>query len=226
MATLLWPLGVLPPRELMIDIAPRSLAGPSSVSGVSQVVASDAGIWKATYAGIPVVDDQKVLAWRAINNLLEGRLISILVPIWRWYQPVPAEADELALYDPVPHSDQSPFSDGSMYQGGVIDVTLASSIPLRGVTANISIKSADMIQPGQHFSIEGRLYRVRTVNYTSETTAAITFRPPAREAASVGARLEFDFPVCRMRLASDGEMDLPLDYGRWSFPTVNFIEDV
>jgi hypothetical protein len=113
-----------------------------------------------------------------------------------------------------------------MYQGGVVDVTLASAIPLRGVSANITITAAAQIQPGQHFSIGERLYRVRTIDYTSDTTATITFRPPAREAANLGARLEFDFPVCRMRLASDGEMDLPLDYGRWSFPTVNFVEDV
>nr|WP_323130860.1 hypothetical protein [Sinorhizobium medicae] len=54
----------------------------------------------------------------------------------------------------------------------------------------------------------------------------MTFRPPARETTVAGQRVELDDPVCRMRLASDAEMDLPLDYGRWSFPTVNFIEDV
>jgi hypothetical protein len=29
-----------------------------------------------------------------------------------------------------------------------------------------------------------------------------------------------------MRLASDDAMDLPLDFDRWGFPSVNFIEDV
>src|SRR5690606_29591421 len=130
------------------------------------------------------------------------------------------------LYEPVPHSDDSPFSDGSEYQGGVIDVTLASNIPLRGTTAMIAIHVAHEIQPGQHFSIDERLYRIRTIEHLGEGAATITFRPPAREAAMIGARLEFDFPVCRMRLASDSEMDLALDYGRWSFPSLNFIEDV
>ena len=32
--------------------------------------------------------------------------------------------------------------------------------------------------------------------------------------------------VLRVRLASDSEMYLPLEYGRWSFPSVNFLEDL
>jgi len=224
--TPLWPLGVLKPQSVTFEIAPRTLAGPSSVSGVAQVVASDAGIWKATYSNL-IINTRKrepVLAMRAISALLEGRVHPILVPMCRGYQPYAPEWK--GLYDPVPHSDDSPFSDGSEYQSSVIDVTLASNIPVRGTTANIAIHVAHEIQPGQHFSIGERLYRIRTIEHTGEGAVTITFRPPAREAATIGTRLEFDFPVCRMRLASDNEMDLALDYGRWSFPSVNFIEDV
>ncbi|KFB10329.1 hypothetical protein [Nitratireductor basaltis] len=223
-STIVWPLEVLPPREIMAEIAPRSLAGPSSISGVTQVVATDAGIWKVSFVGVPVVDQQKVLAWRGINSILEGRMTPVIVPLSRWYQPVPDGQDH--LYGPVPHSDSSPFSDGSKYQGQVIDVTLASNVPVRGTTATIDINNAGLIQPGQRFSIGERLYQVKTISYSSDEQATITFRPPAREAASIGDRLNFDFPVCKMRLVSDSSMDMGLDYGRWSFPTVSFIEDV
>lgn len=226
MATIRWPFQVLTPQHPTFDIAPRSLAGPPSVSGITQVVSSDAGIWKATYRDVPVVDGGKILAWRAVANLLEGRLNPILVPMTRFYQPMPDGAEEAGLYDPVPHSDGAWFSDGSGYISQVIDVTLAGSIPLRAVSATININVAGLIQPAQHFSIGERAYRLRTVVYTSETTATITFRPPLREPVPAGARLEFDDPVCRMKLATDGEMDLPLDSARWGFPTVNFIEDV
>jgi hypothetical protein len=71
------------------------------------------------------------------------------------------------------------------------------------------------------------MYRIRTVQMTGANTATITFRPPAREAVSAGTEMEFDRPVCRMRLATDAEMDLDLDLvAPWSYPTVNFIEDV
>lgn len=224
MVTIRWPEKVLPARDVSFDIASRSLAGPASVSGHSQVVSSDAGIWKATFAGIVVNRMDRVLVFRAISTLLEGRLGRILVPLCRGYQPVLTEPP--GLYDPVPHSDGTFFSDGTGYVGGSVEVTLAGSLSARSVSGNIAIAVAGLIQPGQHFSIGERLYRLRSVEYTSETTAAITFRPPLREAAVDGAILEFDDPVCRMRLAGDDEMDLHLALRRFGSPTVNFIEDL
>src|SRR5690606_14012643 len=102
----LWPINVLPPREFAINLAPRSLAGPSSISGVGQVAASDAGIWKATYGGIPVVSRQKILAWRSLEVWAEGRLHPFLIPITHFYQPYSQDWEK--AYEPVPHSDQSP----------------------------------------------------------------------------------------------------------------------
>jgi len=220
----LWPIESLSPREFSLQLSARTLAGPSSISGVAQVVASDAGIWRLTLGSIPVVDERRVLLWRSLSALAEGRMDSFLVPITRFYQPYAAEW--ASHYEPTPHSDVTPFSDGSEYEGAVIDVALASNIPVRGATATIAIHTAHEIQPGQHFSIGERLYRIRTIEKTGEGAATITFRPPAREAATIGAMLEFDQPICRMRLASDNEMDLALDYGRWAFPSVIFIEDV
>lgn len=221
MTTPLWPIEVLPPRNLALDIAPRSLAAPSSVSGVTQVVSSDAGIWKITYDAVPVVDEQRVKAWRAIANLLEGRLGSILVPITRFYQPVPEGAEP--LYDQLPHSDDSFFDDDTGYVGRVIDVVTVGTMALRAVSGTVAVNYAGQIEPGQHFSVGERLYRVRSFD---ADTGTITFRPPLREAVPAGTNLEFDSPVCRMRLASDDAMDLNLELGRFGFPTVQFIEDL
>lgn len=219
--TIRWPRAVLRPQNASFDIAPRSLAAPSSVSGVGQVVSSDAGIWKATFSNVVIRDRQHVLAFRAIANLLEGRLGSILVPFCRGYQPVPGDAD--GLYEQVPHSDDSFFDDDTGYVGRVIDVVTVGPMALRAVSGTVSVNYAGQVEPGQHFSVGERLYRVRSFN---PDTGAITFRPPLREAVPSGTNLEFDSPVCRMRLATDSEMDLPLDLGRFSFPSVNFIEDL
>lgn len=221
MATPLWPIGVLPPRNLALDIAPRSLAAPSSISGITQVVSPDAGIWKITYDAVPVFDAQRIKAWRAIANLLEGRLGSILIPITRFYQPVPPGSGP--LYQQVPHSDDALFDDGSGYIGRVIDVVTVGSMALRAVSGTVQVNYAGDIEPGQHFSVGERLYRIRTFD---PDTGAMTFRPPLRESVPAGTNLEFDNPICRMRLATDAEMDLPLELNRYSFPTVNFIEDL
>lgn len=226
MATFLWPRSVLKPKRDPFNIAPRTLAGPSSVSGVTQVSASDAGIWKATFADIIIKrGTASVLAFRAISTMLEGRLNPILVPRCCAYQPF--DPDWGRVLQKVPHSDTSPFSDGGLYRSRAIDIRLTSNIPLRGTTANIALIAAGQLQPGQDFSIGERMYRIRTVQMTGANTATITFRPPAREAVAAGTEMEFDRPVCRMRLATDAEMDLDLDLiAPWSYPTVNFIEDV
>ena len=94
-----WPCDVLRPKNVAFDIAPRTLAAPASISGVTQVVATDAGIWKATYGDIGVRKRDQVLMFRAISTLLEGRLGSILVPLCYAYQPkVDLDPGEVPLY--------------------------------------------------------------------------------------------------------------------------------
>lgn len=224
MTTIRWPELALRPRDVAFDLSPRSLRGPSSVSGTTQVVASDAGVWRAAFSGVVVASRTEVLAWRGIAALMEGGINPILIPLCRAYQPVPS--DSSGLYDTVPHDDDSPFDDDAEYQGRVIDVTLSANAAKGATSASVTIDYADTLQPGQHFSLGERLYRLKTVIYSSGTAATITFRPTLREAASSGDNLEFDDPVCRMRLVDDSGMDLTLDGRRRALPTVNFIEDV
>lgn len=221
--TITWPIHVLRPRNVSFDIAPRSLAGPSTVSGAGQVVASDAGLWKISLGNILVHNSQERLAFRALATLLEGRLNPILIPLCRADQPVPAGAVAAGLYEPVPHDDDAPFDDESEYSGTVIDVVAASAAAVRAVSMTVTVNYAGDIQSGQNFSIGERLYRVRTFD---PDTNELTFRPPLREAVEIGDRLEFDNPVGRFRLATDGEMDLDLEMRRNGSPTVNLIEDI
>lgn len=221
--TIRWPCEVLAPQNVSFDIAPRSLAGPASISGKSQVVSSDAGIWKMTYGNVLVRNRDAVLTHRAISTLLEGRLGTILVPFCRGYQPVPDGAVEDGLYDEVPHDDDTLFDDDVGYVGRVIDVVAASSPAARATSMTVEVNYAGDILPGQIFSAGERAYRVRTFD---ADTNVMTFRPLLREAIAAGTMLEFDDPVCRMRLASDDAMDLELALRRFGNPTVNFIEDV
>lgn len=222
--TIRWPVGILPPRNVGFDLAPRSLSAPASIGGATQVVASDAGIWKATYGDVRVTGIDAVLTWRAIAALLEGRAGQVLIPLCRGYQPV--IRDPADLYDEVPHDDDTFFDDDTGYVGATTFVHFASAAAVRAVSASVTIGYGGTLQPGQHFSVGERLYRLRSVSYVTGAQASITFRPPLREAVAAGTRLEFDDPVCRMRLASDAEMDLELQMRRWATPTLNFVEDL
>lgn len=222
--TIRWPVSVLPPRRVRFDIAPRSLATPANIYGVGQVVSQDAGIWRATLGDIYVRGRAAVVTFRGIAAMLDGRVGTILVPLCRSYQPLPAGV-ALSPSD-VPHSDGAYFSDGVGYASSAMAVVTSGSASLRATSLSVTISYAGTIEPGQHFSIGERFYRVKGVQYTSGTTAVLSIRPPLREAVASGAILEFDDPVCRMRLASDTEMDLDLVMRREGNPSVNFIEDV
>ena len=225
--TLRWPDALLHPQNVAFNIAARTLAAPSSVSGLTQVVASDAGIWKATYGEVLIRNRAQILTFRAIAARLEGRLQPIVVPLCRAWQPGGgAGSGGDSLYDAVPHDDLAFFDDGSGYVGGGISVETFSALPARAVTASVVIHYGGRIEPGQHFSIGERLYRILAVTYSTPTTAVLSFRPPLREAVAEGARLNFDDPVVRCRLASDESMDLDLALHKYGSPTVEFIEDL
>ncbi|TGP65454.1 hypothetical protein EN868_03115 [Mesorhizobium sp. M2D.F.Ca.ET.225.01.1.1] len=227
MTTIRWPDDVLRSQNISFDLDSRSLAGPASVSGATQVISSDSGLWKATFGGVIVKSRQAVLAHRAIAALLEGRLGSILIPLCRGYGPSSGAVlseDEKALFAQVPHGDHSFFDDGTGYVGSLTNVVLAADAAVRATTLHVTVNyAADDIQPGMHFSLGERLYRIRTYD---ATTGAMTIRPPLREAVTAGDILNFDDPCCRMRLMNDDGMDLQLALRRFGNPTVQFIEDV
>jgi hypothetical protein len=222
--TIRWPCHTLMPQNVAWDIAPRTLAAPSSVSGITQVVSSDAGIWKATYDAINIRNRTQILTFRAIAVQLEGRLGPIVVPRCSAWQPLSGQP----IVAEVPHDDGAKHDDDAGYDGAISNwVELLSALPVRATIANVFIADGSgIIEPGQDFSIGERMYRVRTITYTTPDAATITFRPPLREAAPAGAFLNFDDPVCRMRLATDNAMDLELVLHRFGSPTVTFLEDV
>lgn len=225
--TIAWPRKLLPPQQPMFHIAPMNISGPVSASGAADVISGDAGFWRASFGSVVVTTRERVLTWRAISAKLQGRLFPILVPYCGMYQPYPLDANGKRIFTgPVTHSDGTPFSDGAPYLSGSIRATLDADLPNRAVSGNITVDVAGVIQPGHVFSFGERMYEIRDVVYTGENTATLTWQPPLREAVTGGTELNFDDPVCRMRLASDTEMQLSMDMNKRGFPTVNFVEDL
>lgn len=219
-----WPRTTLVPRECNLDIEPQGVAGPPSLSGFRQTVSSPAAAWRIRYVGINVHRPALVLLWRALAARMEGRAARIVLPVHdrRELRPFP---DGEGPIDPLPHSDGTYFSDGTGYDQTVINVRLAAALALRDTTASVLLYHAGTIQPGMHFSIGERLYRVTAVTPGEGIAATIEFLPPARESAGPGAVLEFEYPVCRVRLAAENGMSLALAVGRHGMASVDFFED-
>jgi len=204
-----------------------NLSGPVSGSGAADVISGDAGFWRASYGSVVVTTRDRVLTWRAISAKLRGRLYPILVPFCGMYQPYPLDALGKPIFtSTVPHSDGSYFSDGSGYLSGMIRATLDTALPVHAISGNVTVDVAGTIQPGHVFSFGERMYEILDAEYLDETHITLTWQPPLREAVAAASELNFDRPVCRMRLVSDSEMQLQLDMNKRGFPTVNFVEDL
>lgn len=219
--TVYWPRGILVPRHAHINPAPATVAGVAALSGFRQAVASPAAVWSIAYDAIRVGQDQR-LVWRALAAQIEGRASPIVLPIYDRADMRPLGAS-VALT--APHGDNAAHDDNAPYVSRRSQV-LAAGAAARGasrLTATTILGAA--LEPGQHFSIGHRLYRIKAIEAVVGASTTVTFWPTAREAILAGAELEFDEPVCKVRLAEDSGMDLALDTGRHAFPSVAFIED-
>lgn len=219
--TVYWPRGLLVPRHASINPAPATVAGVASLSGFRQAVASPAGVWLIVYDAIKVGQAQRLL-WRALAAQIEGRANPIILPVYdrEDLRPLGTAAAATAA-----HGDGAVHGDGTHYRSRRTQVVAAVAAARGAVRLTTTTLLGATLHPGQHFSIGQRLYRIKAVEALSGANTTFTFWPPAREAILAGAEIEFDEPVCKVRLAEDGGMDLALDTGRHAFPSLTFIED-
>lgn len=225
-----WPHEVLVPRRGgRPNYRPRNLAGPASLSGFAQVVSADAGIWMVGYEEIVIRTWGHIQTWDTLALRLEGRLNPLLVPVCQGSrQPVPSGFDPGSV--DVPHDDDTPFDDLSLYtQPSIIIAVVAADAALRATQVQIEMRLGGTIEPAHFFSIGTRLYQVRRVMGSAASAEGITYtldiRPPLREAIFADDDAEFGRPVCKMRLLTDDAMNLTLELNRWASPSVAFIED-
>lgn len=222
-APISWPREILTPRNVAYSLRVRNDASLPSISGASVVTATDAGIWSVSFDAIPVVTDDQIRTWRAIEVYLEGRLNRVHVPFIYTNQPFPSGSEGLSG-STVPFSDDASFSDDSEFYVTTINVELTTSASRGAVSLSVTINTASTIESGQYFSINNRVYIVRGVEYLTATTALLDIRPPLRENVVLGEYLNFDNPTATMRLERDDSMDLTLELNKWAFPSVRFIE--
>jgi len=224
--TIWWP-EILRPQKIKIDLAHRSLRGPTAQSGYTQVVSNSAGLWTASYDSIPVYTSAMIRCWRALDSLIEGQLGIISIPAWDFPRS-PNAIGELGLniYSNTPHDDDSFFDDDSGYQSSWTNVSVGTAASIGATTVVLSKETASTLEPGHRFSINDRLYQIKSITSQDSTSATITIRPPLREAIVVGDRAEFDYPRVKVRLTDDKAMQLDLNYNGYATPTLSFYEAV
>ena len=201
-----------------VNIERQTLKGGTSLSGEQDVVSTDGGgrVF-AEFGDGSLVDRGPNMAWRALVTLLEEGVTPFDVPFCETrFTPYGAASSG------VPHSDGSPFSDGSLYEadGGVASV--AAPAALRATTLQMTLALPQPLVGGEWFAINHpnkgwRAYRVSRISGSD-----ISFRPPLREAVTGGETVDFIHPRCRM--VADGRPGTPAQFGRYGEAAIRFVE--
>lgn len=222
---LYFPTGLFGFLEKEVDIERQTLEGGTAISGETDRVAVDGGgrVF-ANFGKGTALDRNVVLAWRSATGILEEGVTAVIVPFCDGrHQPGPP------LPVAVPHSDESPFYDETLYYGsGGLTGTATGAAALRAVQISFAGDLLACPLTGGHwFAIEHagkgwRAYKILRVVSQTDTTATVEFRPPLREAVAIGETLDFVNPRCLMVV--DGRPGSAVSYGRAIDTAIRFVE--
>jgi len=105
-----------------------------------------------------------------------------------------------------------------------VTAEFASAAALRATEVTLTV-TGGTIEPGHYFTVgTGRLHVIGSLIEQDGNDFTVNIWPPLREAVAESAPAEFCNPTCRMRLASDDGMKAEFEFGRFAFPSVDFIE--
>ena len=124
------------------------------------------------------------------------------------------------------HADHAPFADGSGYGQVFTGARLLGDVATNATRMQLGVPVGFELLRGMRFSMpDGRLHEIDDILGNDGTGAwTIGFAPWLRADYPAGAAVEFDRPVCRMRLAADDGATLSLRLNRFATPTIAFVE--
>lgn len=216
-----WPAD-LAPRGVSFVGRGRTVMGAATLSGQSQVASYDAGSWVARLSTVNAGGTANVKAYRALLAKLEGGAHQVAVPVFDlanapWPNPGGAAGNLVA---DQPWDDSFYFDDGFGWAEPAIEVTLSAAASARATNISVTKTTIGTVRGGEYFSIADHLH----ILLNEEDDGTWHIWPPLREDVALGVALNFDRPVCRMRLAEESSGDLALERGIFGFPDLEFVE--
>jgi hypothetical protein len=221
-----WPLCVLRPQQASANVVPFSRTGGRSLGGVERAVRTDLGFWAIEYSNVIVQSRYRDQwqTWQAIRQKLAGRVGLVAVPV-RSSLSAPYASGNFEPTASVPHDDNVPLDDDSLYTQSAILVVSDGVTPLGATVIRLRIIKAAANLAGVRFSYQHALYETGPIISVEGDIWTVPIWPSVRALIPSGADLEFDQPTCLCRLASDGGMDIQSDSIRKSaYPSVSFQE--
>ena len=207
-----WPSNLKPRVVSPPMLQAMSRSGGRSYGGLERIAQHDAGYWRFAFTVI-ISNPLQEMAWRGVEALADGRSQPLRVPVWESGRG-PAALPDFKFPDPlVLHGDDAAFGDDSEYVTRMYGCLVSVAAAERATTLTVSITNTPKILPwpGEFFTLNDNLYKVRTVEAGAGNTAVLTIRPPLRKAAVVGNDLNFDNPTGLFRLSADTTGQRSLD---------------
>lgn len=184
------------------------------------------GRWECTLSGVYLHKKSLLKLARAMEVVANAGLSQIIVRTCECPFSPTSPSGGIVL---VPHSDLTPFSDGTLYESAGLNITAASSALKRAKTMTVSLVSSTPFEGGEAFSIVHpvmgeRRYHVGAVGDVADGVQQISFFPPLREAVSEGEFLNAYDPGCVMYLANYDEFLADINMNRFSTASAVFVE--
>ncbi len=220
---IVWPRSVLTPLTCQPDLVPFTRSGGRSLGGIEVAVRTDLGFWSIDYSDIPVSSVDQRRSWLAIRNTLSGRSGLVVVPVWS-QDVAPYASGKYEGNIEVPHSDQTPFSDGTMYTQGSISIQSAGVTPIGQTTIRLRVVRGSRNLSGVRFSYAHALYETGRIIEDDGDTVTLAISPTIRATIPDHADLEFDEPTCLCHLSSDDQMGAGVDPVPFERRSVSFVE--
>jgi hypothetical protein len=226
-----WPVS-LKPSDFGYSCRNYDISGGISVAGGEQFIASPGARWTASME-LPIRSNADVLTIRALRSQLQGRANPTLLPNFdglRVSWPVEAGTGRI-LTPKVAHQlagtyglEGTPYGGPAIPSAAQINATVQTAALLHATQIIINMTQGGPILAGQQFGIANRLYEIATVDLVAGANTTVTFKPPLRAAASVGAAVTFTRPVCLMRCVNLDEQTGKFAALRYATLSLEFVE--
>jgi hypothetical protein len=219
MPIVIWPRDLLRPENFSMRPVNTSTSGGRAPHAGEQVVQGAGGYWRATLDKVGLSSPERVRAYRAIMAALDGRAGLCMVPVWdALQQPAPYSVE-------VPWAEAGvPWGEGSVpWSSGTTDVFVNAPALVRATSIEVRW-GATPPEAGQYFAVGQSFHIIARTSPLTETTASVTFRPPARTAFAQDDEVNMSDPRCLMRLLTDEEGELMLRPGGFGTPSLTFVE--
>lgn len=229
---LTFPTHLFNPARITMRPGGSVLSGGESLLGEQDVIRTDGGgYWIVTLAGIELLTNDQVRAWRAWEDHLDGGVQKVLVPVADVRNaPRPVVGGRLGRPSAlVPLSDDPYFPEATAFATPWIVARAVSAAGMRATTMTIAVDRGARLRGGEVFAINHatrgrRCYRVGRVLNRNGQAATVTIRTPLREAVPAGAVVDFDWPSLVATLVPDADISPEIEYGRHGTVDITFRE--